>query len=157
VDPCTVCADVTVTGVQVLEIRVIVVGTVGIHEHNHPLRITAPETPGPLVRLPPEAIIGDARIHQGRGLREIDKAAMNRILARGGVVLKSKATASERQVVVHREDGRTVEHARFWMDKAPVPGVSYPDDEDEDGGASGDHPDPQHPAARLALPDGRPG
>jgi hypothetical protein len=82
---------------------------------------------------------------------------MNRILARGGVVLKSKATASERQVVVHREDGRTVEHARFWMDKAPVPGVSYPDDEDEDGGASGDHPDPQHPAARLALPDGRPG
>jgi hypothetical protein len=40
---------------------VIVVGTVGIHDDNHPLRMISLETPGPLVHLPPEAIIGDVR------------------------------------------------------------------------------------------------
>ena len=59
-DPRGVCADVTVTVVQVLEIRV-VVGMESIHEHNHPVRVLARETFGPPVRLPPEAIIGDVR------------------------------------------------------------------------------------------------
>jgi hypothetical protein len=61
VDPCGVRADVTVTVIQVLEISAIAIGTVGIHDHNHPVRVISRETPGPLVRLPPEAIIGDSR------------------------------------------------------------------------------------------------
>jgi hypothetical protein len=88
----------------------------------------------------------------GYGLRDLDKAAINRILARAGVVLKSKATVSERQVVVRLEDGRMAEHTRFWMGTAPQPGVAYPDDED-DGDASGHQHDAPTTAATLALPE----
>jgi hypothetical protein len=68
----------------------------------------------------------------GRGLRSLDKAAANRVLARAGVALKSKATVSERRVAVTLDDGRQVAHTVFWLDTAPTPGVTDDDDEGDD-------------------------
>jgi hypothetical protein len=45
-----VWAEVTVTVIEFLKIGVIVVGIVGINNHNHPLRIRSLETPGPIIR-----------------------------------------------------------------------------------------------------------
>jgi hypothetical protein len=60
-DPRGVGADVPVTVVECLNIGVIVVGIVGIHDHNHPLGVRALEAPGPPVRLLPVPIIDEFR------------------------------------------------------------------------------------------------
>jgi hypothetical protein len=59
----------------------------------------------------------------GQGVRSLDKAAVNRVLAKAGVVLKSKATASERTVAVTIEPGHVVGHHLFWLAKVPAAGV----------------------------------
>ena len=66
----------------------------------------------------------------GQGVQELDKAAVNRVLARAGVVLKSKATASERRVRITLEDGRPAEHVLFWLTKTTPPGVIDADADD---------------------------
>jgi hypothetical protein len=58
-NPLSVCAEVAVTVVEVLEICVIFIGIVGVNNENQPFRIICVETLGPMVRLPPKAIIDD--------------------------------------------------------------------------------------------------
>jgi hypothetical protein len=55
------CAEGTVTVVQVQEIRTICGGISGINDDNHPFRIIFVEALSPMVRLAPEPIIGDFR------------------------------------------------------------------------------------------------
>jgi hypothetical protein len=69
----------------------------------------------------------------GHGVKTLHKGVVNRILATVGVVLKSKATVSERRVRVTLDDGQQVEHTLFWLAKATPAGVLDPDDEDDDG------------------------
>jgi hypothetical protein len=64
----------------------------------------------------------------GCGLRTLNKGVINRILATGGVVLKSKATVSERKVLVTLDDGQTAEHTVFWLAKTTPAGVIDADD-----------------------------
>lgn len=68
----------------------------------------------------------------GQGLTELDRMAANAILARAGLVLKGKATASERTVAVTVESGRVQGHHLFWLSKAPAAGVVDEDAEAED-------------------------
>jgi hypothetical protein len=62
-------------------------------------------------------------------VRELDKGAINTILGRAGLQLRSKANASSRTVAVTVDDGKTAEHSLFWLTKAPVPGVVEADPE----------------------------
>jgi hypothetical protein len=67
-----------------------------------------------------------------RGIEQLDKGAINRILARAGVQLKSKATVSERRVRITLDDGRQVEHSVFWLSRKLPEGVTDEDAEAED-------------------------
>ena len=66
-------------------------------------------------------------VNGGQGLRSLDKAAVNRILARAGVQLKSKSTPSERRVRVSLADGQVVEHTVFWLSQKLPDGVKDAD------------------------------
>ena len=66
----------------------------------------------------------------GEGVTELDRYAVNAILARAGLVLKLKATASARVVQTVLEPGKVHAHSLFWLTKAPVPGVVDADDTD---------------------------
>jgi hypothetical protein len=68
----------------------------------------------------------------GQGLRSLDKAAVNRVLARAGVVLKSKATVSERRVRITLDDGQPAEHSVFWLSRKLPEGVKDEDAEADD-------------------------
>jgi hypothetical protein len=65
----------------------------------------------------------------GAGLRELDKAAVNAVLARAGLQLRSKANASSRTVAVTVAPGQVVPHSVFWLAEAPKPGVAAPEDD----------------------------
>jgi hypothetical protein len=67
----------------------------------------------------------------GKGLTRLDKTATNAVLARSGLVLRSKASPSERVVTVQLGDGRQGEHALFWLATVDVPGVAPEADDDE--------------------------
>jgi hypothetical protein len=72
----------------------------------------------------------------GEGVSALDRHAVNGILARAGLQLKSKATASARVVQTVLEPGKVQAHSVFWVTKAPTPGVVDPEDADEDLGAA---------------------
>jgi hypothetical protein len=62
------------------------------------------------------------------GVTELDRYAVNAILARAGLVLKSKATASARVVQTTLEPGKVQAHSVFWLSQAAKPGVVDPED-----------------------------
>jgi hypothetical protein len=64
------------------------------------------------------------------GLVELDRASINAVLGRSGLVLKSKATASARTVQTTLEPGQVQAHSLFWLTKAPAPGVVVAEDPD---------------------------
>jgi hypothetical protein len=66
----------------------------------------------------------------GAGVVELDRYAANAILARAGLVLKSKATASARVVQTTLEPGKVQAHSVFWLTEAARPGVVDADDPD---------------------------
>jgi hypothetical protein len=68
----------------------------------------------------------------GVGIQDLDKHAANAVLARAGVVLKSKATVSERRVRLTLDDGRQVEHSVFWLSRKLPEGVKDEAAEAED-------------------------
>jgi hypothetical protein len=67
----------------------------------------------------------------GRGLTALDLGAVNAILARAGVRLRSEASPSPRVVACQLADGRTVGRTRFRLTTVPVSGEAEPDAEDE--------------------------
>jgi hypothetical protein len=64
----------------------------------------------------------------GAGVRELDRGRLNEVLARHGLVLKSRGTYSERLVTVRIDAAHVAGHTQFWLAKALPPGVV---DEDE--------------------------
>jgi hypothetical protein len=78
----------------------------------------------------------------GKGLTALSKHAVNAILRRAGVVLRSEASPSPRVVACTLPDGRTVGHTRFWLRAVAPSGETEEADDD---------PDEAVPA--LALPE----
>jgi hypothetical protein len=64
----------------------------------------------------------------GAGVRELDRGMVNEVLARHGLVVKSRGTYSERLVKVRIDAAHVAGHTQFWLEKALPPGVV---DEDE--------------------------
>jgi hypothetical protein len=80
-----------------------------------------------------------------KGLTSIDRAAINRILNRAGMQLRSRATSSERKVAVRLAADRVVEHTLFWLQAITSSGGEAPDDEAEEASVEATVPP-------LALP-----
>jgi hypothetical protein len=80
-------------------------------------------------------VIGPKPVYlHSRGITELDLYRLNRVLSRHGLRLRSKRTASERQVQTQLEVGRVAPRSLFWLDSVPVgtsPALDEDDDEDE--------------------------
>jgi hypothetical protein len=70
----------------------------------------------------------------GEGITELDRHAVNTLMARGGLVLKSEQRASERTVATVVEPGKVVAHSLFKIVKAPAPGVVDPEEDTDTAG-----------------------
>jgi hypothetical protein len=108
-----------------------------------------------LVALVQQLLPPDKKVYlYTTGVRQLSLVDLNAVLARVGLVLKTRQTYSERLVACQTAPGRVEGKTLFWLEKATAPGVVVLDEDSDEADVS--HTDSGHAFApdRLALPEG---
>ncbi|HEX9872525.1 MAG TPA: hypothetical protein VGC99_28795 [Candidatus Tectomicrobia bacterium] len=105
-----------------------------------------------LVALVQQLLPPDKRVYlYTTGMRQLDLAGLNSVLARVGLVVKARQTYSERLVACQTGPGRVEGKTLFWLEKALPAGVVVIDAEEGSEEMPGN---PDVIPSPLALPEG---
>jgi hypothetical protein len=115
-------------------------------------RLRAQQAEGVLVGLITQLLPAEKKVYlYSAGIRELALGALNTVLGRRGLVVKSRETFSERQVKCQLGPQHWAQRSLFWVTQATPPGVV---DEDDNRGEVQAPEGPPSPPGPLALPEG---